>query len=294
MSGIGSVIGGLLGGAEGANSGPPSVNRFYGDVPQVGTQYGDLLGKTTENTNALQPATGYATQTFNKAYNNPYSSLLQTGAGNASGAYNTTGQQGLNNSTALSSSSNSLLSYINQILSQGANPQGNLFNQQSQRATDQANVTNAQNGIIGPYAAGVTNQANQNFNTDWQDKALSRAIQALTSGASTLNAAGSGMNTATSLGEQGGQDIYTGAGLPYNTANTITGNQSQDINSLINSIGGVNNIDTSTMSQLLQYLNSASGYAIGQNQASSKNAAAGASGGSELGGFAEDAIMSLF
>ena len=292
MSSITSTIGGLLGGAAGSQSGPASVGSYYPNLFQNSQSYQNLLGQNQTNANTLQNTAAPAAQnTFNQAYNNPYSGQLQQGAGQAGQALGQVGQQGVNAGQAQSNASSSLLPYIQQVMQQGLDPQNALFNQQQQQVRDQSNVTNAQSGLTGPYANGVVGQNLNNFDINWQNNQLQRSLSALNGAGSAVNQAGAGQTQAQQLGQTGAQDIYSGAGLPYNAANAITGNQSNDINSLISSLGGINNIDSSTMSSLLSYLSEGSGYGLQANQATNNNAANGASGGMQLGNQLGQAAM---
>lgn len=67
-----------------------------------------------------------------------------------------------------------------QTLATAYDPQQTLYNQQYQQQMDQQNAINAMNGVAGsPYAAGVSGQANQNFNTNWQNNQLQRQVTGL-------------------------------------------------------------------------------------------------------------------
>lgn len=279
-----STIGSLIGGAVGAGNAAPGVSNYYPNVNEAANNWGTLQQNSTNNAQQLQTgAAPAATDTFNRAYNNPFAQQYQQGAQGAGQAMQGAGNAALQNSSALSSSANSFLPYMQQVMQQGLDPRNDQYNRAAQQNRDQSNVTNSQMGITGPYAAGNVNQSMQNFNTDWQNQQLQRSIQALGAGGTALNQAGAGAQTASNLGTAGAGNLYTGAGLPYTTSNTVTGNQWQDINNYINSIGGINNVDSQTMTQLLQYLNSASGYGIQQNQNEMQNSAAGAAGGAQMG-----------
>ena len=77
----------------------------------------------------------------------------------------------------------------------------------------------AQSGVAGtPYGAGVQQQANTNFNLGWENQALQRASTAEQGAGSLLGSIGQATNTGLS-------QMQTGAGLGYNTAQGITGNQ---------------------------------------------------------------------
>jgi hypothetical protein len=292
---IGSVAGGLLGGAAGSGGGAPSLGSIYPNAFQNSQSYQGLAGNNIANANTAQSsAAPAALATFNQAQNNPYTAAFQQGAGTAGSALTGVGNQSLANSSALSGASNSLLPYMQQVMNQGADPQNALFNQQQQLVTNQSNAQNAANGITGPWAAGTTGQNLSNFDINWQNNQLNRALQALSGGGAALGQAGQGFNQAQSIGGQGAQDIYAGTGLPYNTANQITGQQNTNINDLINSLGGINNIDSGTMQSLLQYLGQAGNYALGQNQSQQNATKSGAAGGSILGGQLGGALSGLF
>jgi hypothetical protein len=78
-----------------------------------------------------------------------------------------------------------LINAGNQVLQTGFDPQGALYTQQFQQQQDQQNAAAAMNGVAGsPYAAGLSNDANMRFNTNWQNNQLQRQLQAL-SGAGT-------------------------------------------------------------------------------------------------------------
>jgi hypothetical protein len=295
MSTITSAVGGLLGGAAGSSAGPSSVNTYYPDVGQNTQTYQNVLGNQVSNINSLQnTAAPGALNNYATASNNPFAAAFQTGAGTAGNAYTNAGNSAYGAGTSVMNSASPLQGYASQIMQMGLDPQNALYNQQLQGATDTANATNAQYGLTGPWAAGNTNQATQNFNNNWQNQQLSRAIQALGAGSGADQAAGALDTMGNTLQSTGAADLYQGAGLPYNTAQGISNNQNVNLNDLITNLGGINNIDSSTMSSLLQYLSNASGYGIQQNQGQQNATAAGASGGMDLGGLIGGGLSALF
>ena len=284
-SAIGSIAGGLLGGAAGGSSGPPSVGSFYPNIFQNSQTYQQDLGNQQANIGTVQStAAPAALNNYNTASNNPYASAFQTGAGTAGQAYTNAGNNGINYGNTVGSQVSPLTGYAGQVMQMGLDPQSALYNQQLQGATDTANASNAQYGLTGPWAAGNTNQATQNFNMNWQNNQLQRAIQGLNAGSSADQAAGAIGNQAQQLQSTGAGNLYQGAGLPYNTAQSISNNQNVNLNDLISNLGNINNVDAGTMSSLLQYLGAGSGYALNANQATQNAAANGASGGMQLGG----------
>ena len=285
MSSIGSAVGGLLGGAAGASSGPPSLGTMYPNVSQNSQTYQNLLGNNTANTTTLQNnAAPSALSVYQNALNNPGANALAQGAQTAGNMYTNAGNSGYAAGTTANNSANQLYGQANQVAQMGMDPQSTLYNQQLSAATNSANAQNAANGITGPWAAGTTNQATQNFNSNWQNQQLTRALSALSGAGTADTQAGSLATQGNTLQGTGASQLYQGAGLPYNAAQTITGNQSTDINNLISQLGGINGVNSDTMSSLLQYLQQAGGYALGQNTAQNQATAAGAQGGAQLGG----------
>ncbi len=68
----------------------------------------------------------------------------------------------------------------NQVLNTAFDPQRALYDRTHQQLIDQNNAINAQSGVAGsPYGAGLTQQANENFNIDWQNQQLNRQIAGL-------------------------------------------------------------------------------------------------------------------
>lgn len=281
---IGSMAGGLLGGAIGGSGGPASVGSYYPNIFQNSQSYQGILGNQQKNIDTLQnTAAPAALNNYNTASNNPFAAAFQTGAGTAGQTYTNAGNSAISNGSSISGSAPQLQQYAQQIMQMGLDPQKNLYNQQKQGATDTSNANNSAYGLTGPWAAGNTNQAVQNFDTNWQANQLQRAIQALNSGGNAMTTAGNLGVTGNQLQTAGASDLYQGAGLPYNTAHNISENQNVDLNNLISNLGGINNIDSGTMNSLLQYLAQGSGYGIQANQGQQNAAAAGASGGEQIG-----------
>lgn len=226
------------------------------------TAYQNLIQSNIAN----NPYATYAPQavsTFNQQYNNPYAPAFQTAANNAGTAFNTTGNADIANSAALTGAGNTDLTAANQVLNLGFDPQNALYNQQSQQSKDVAAANNAASGTgTSPYGTSVANQANTNFNIDWQNNQLQRAIQALsgyTGGVSNANAAFSGANT---LGSEGASNLNNAGAVPFNAANTISGNQSSALNNLLQVLGnqGAGAYNQADLGALMQYMN------LGANQ----------------------------
>jgi hypothetical protein len=101
--------------------------------------------------------------------------------------------------------SNQFAPFISQALTQGFDPQSQLYNRLRQQNVDQTRVGEAARGIATtPYGAGVESQADTNFNTAWQQNLLNRMLQ--------------GTQIAGGLQGAQGQGATTGAGLLQSAA----------------------------------------------------------------------------
>lgn len=90
----------------------------------------------------------------------------------------------------LQTNANTLLNSGNSILNTAFDPQNQLYDQQFQKQRDQTNVNEAQRGItMSPYGAGVSNQADTNFNIGWQNNQLNRELQGIQGASQAMNPA---------------------------------------------------------------------------------------------------------
>ncbi len=245
-----------------SNTSTPSLGSMYPNTFQNSQNYQNDVNNNQANLGTLQTvAAPAALNNYNTASQNPYANAFQTGAGTAGQAYTNAGNSGINAGQQMNNAAGGLSGYANQVMNMGLDPNSLLYNQGYSQATNAANANNAANGITGPWAAGTTNQAQQGFNTQWQANQLQNALNALSGGANAQTAAGNLATSGNNLQDQGAGQLYTGTGLPYNTAQGISQNQNVDLNNLITNLGGINNIDSSTMSSLLQYLSGGGNYA---------------------------------
>lgn len=125
-----------------------------------------------------------------------------------------------------------LMGYGNQVANLGMDPQQALYGRTLQQVQDQSRAAEAARGLGStPYAAGLENQATRNFNIDWQNQLLNRAIQgSQAAGGLDQTAAGLGSSAfnlgsgAASLAQQAGQMPYQAKqGLLQNKANALAG-----------------------------------------------------------------------
>jgi len=102
--------------------------------------------------------------------------------------------------------------YAPQALRTAFDPQSALYARNFAQNQNQANAVNAMSGVAGtPYGAGVTNQANENFNLDWADRALQRQATGAQTANSLLGAQNAGLGAggnAMTQGLAGAQSIY--------------------------------------------------------------------------------------
>jgi hypothetical protein len=207
----GSALAGLFGGGSPASQvqmpqGYQMGQMPYADVASIqGTQQ---LGQYNVPGQVLPQYQQIAQQ----GVNNPYAAQAQQGA-------NQTGQAGMASGAGLTGTAMSQLPGVNALMSLGFDPQQALYSQLQNQNQQQNAAILGQSGVAGtPYGAGVQQQANTNFNIDWQNQQLQRAMSGAQGAGSLLGSIGGATNTGLNQMQQGSQ-------LPYNTSQGITGNQ---------------------------------------------------------------------
>jgi len=194
-------------------------------------------------------------QVFQSLFNSPYASGYQGAANTAGGGYNTVGTQALNNSTALSGALGPALTGAQSVLNTAFDPQQALYSQLLQKTNDQTNVNNAQYGLTGQQAAGNVNQADTNFNIDWQNNELARQLQGLSSYDQTLGSVGNAADAAGKIGTSGAGSILAGGQTPYGANSTIGAGQTSALDQYIQQLLGPVTSSASTIGQQQNYLN---------------------------------------
>jgi hypothetical protein len=187
------------------------------------------------------------------------------------------------------STKNSLLSAGQNIYNLGLDPQNALYARTAQQLQDQTGATNSMYGLGSSAAgAGVANQAMSNFNIDWQNNQLSRALQGLQGYGQAAQVAGqygqAGQQAATAAP---GYQLMAGQ-LPYQTAQTIAATPGQ----LASTYGTYLNSNVygpaeGIQSQTIPYMNYGQGAQSVPFQNATNNAAA-------WGGTAGNAVNSIF
>ena len=191
---------------------------------QSSNQYGDLassVGGQVAGQNAAGAAPGVYNQGMAQAGQVAGSGYQQVAQGLLGGEY----------------------AAANQLLQTAYDPQQNLYNQQYQQMLDQQNAINSMNGVsTSPYGAGVTGQAAQNFNNQWENQQLSREATGLAGYTSAL---------------QGGVSDYSGVmGTGVNSYNALA-------SGAVNNYAGLTGAEANALSSLGGTANSA--YNTGSN-----------------------------
>ena len=246
-----------------------SSGNIYGpsgsDLNAQNQQYQNLSGGLANSANSVSNVAGQAQGLGTQVTQNPYVQQAQTGANNAS-AYGTgtVVPQQQAGSASLQALGGQNAGYVPQALAQGFDPQNANYNRLFQQNQDQQNATAAMNGVAGtPYAAGVANQGNTNFNLDWLNQALGRQATAAGTASTLSGAANNAYSGASNLGQQA---ITTGAqagALPSSTYEQQIQQQLQGLAGQDTATAGAAGIQDQALQQILSYL----GYGTGATQA---------------------------
>ena len=257
-----------------SGGGSAAANYIPTNQPGIDTSYNQLFNQLQTGANGLVnfgiPAVyNYASN----IQNNPYSSTALSGA--LQGADFAKQQQipGLQSAaTNLIGAAQTGTPYAQQALQTGFDPQNALYNRTQQQVQDQANAINAMYGLSSsPYGAGVANQANTNFNIDWQNNQLARQGQAAqTYGNLSQTAAGDYQAGLGYLGQIPG--TMTGASaIPYSTYNTLQAQPMQAISNAANTAQQIYNPTTAAMGSALGYLGTGINAGAAFNNATNAN-----------------------
>lgn len=154
--------------------------------------------------------------------NDQYAPGYQSAANTAGAEYGDLANLLKSQSTGYQNTQQGLLNAGQNVYNLGLDPQNALYSKLQQQTTDQANAVNSMYGLGSSGAgAGMTDQALTNFNINWQNNQLGRAMQGL-----------QGMTSADQLAGQYGQAAQAASAavpgatmqsgqLPYSTAQSI-------------------------------------------------------------------------
>ncbi|WP_157648383.1 hypothetical protein [Burkholderia ubonensis] len=163
-----------------------------------------------------------------------------------------------------------------QVFDMGLDPQSALYDRTLNQLTQQTGATNSMYGLGSSAAgAGVQNQALSNFNIDWQNNQLSRALQGLQGYTGAANAAGQYGQAGANALTQAPQYTLAGGQLPYQTAQTLAATPG----ALANTFGSFLNQNVygpaeGIMGQIIPYMNYGQGAQAVPFQNATNNAAA--------------------
>jgi hypothetical protein len=286
----GSIAGGLV---QGAMSPSTSGGTSYYVPTGLGTAdqtWQSLLGNLN-NVYNTQNLDQYGLSSLQGGVNAgaQYGPGYQAAADSAAGTYAGLASYLNNLAQQNQGTQNQLLGAGQNVYNMGLDPQNALYNRTLQQVTDQSNAVNSMYGLGSSAAgAGLTNQAIGNFNIDWQNNELSRALQGLQGYTGAANEAGR-------YGQLGMQQAQLAPGyalesgqLPYTTAQTIAATPG----SLANTYGSFLNQNVygpaeGIMGTIIPYMNYGQGAQSVPYQNAANNAAA-------WGGTAGNAVNSIF
>lgn len=210
-SGIGAAFG-LAKGSPASNVQMPNYQQMQ--LPYMKEAASNLYSGTQNLQQQFNPlftsTIAPAQQIGGQMLNDPYAALFQGGAGAASNL-------GINAALAQYGLGGQLGQAGQGLLGLGFDPQQQLYSRLVQQLQDQTRVGQAARGInMTPYGAGLENQAMSDFNINWQNAQLQRALQA-TQGAGGAFQTGAGM-----MAGAPGQ-MLSAYGMPYGVSQAIGG-----------------------------------------------------------------------
>lgn len=237
-----------------------------------GQNYSALSNYTPQVTSTAQGITS-------QYLNNPYAPYAQQGA-NATSAYGAgtlaPAQAGM--AANLTGLGQQVQPAITSALNTYFSPNNDLYNYNLSQTIDQSNAINAMNGVSGsPYGAGLTDQAAQNFNRNWNMENAQLQNLGANTISSLYNIVPNAFTNASNIGTAGLNTFNQSYQLP---STTYTSNLAGDLSALSGqnmAVGGAADIVNSLSNSYQNYLN----YGLSADQAK-QAAQASALGG--LGG----------
>lgn len=282
---IGTSIYGMANSGSGGGGGGSSAPVGYqpNNQPGVDNSFNSLY---TAANNAPAQFNGYnpnyANQSFNAAFNNPYSGQMVDTAQQAGNIYEQSVNPLMQSAGYFAPQVQNQINAGNQAYSAGQtayntalDPQNALYAQQRQINDDQTRANLAASGLsTSGVGVGIQNQSDQNFNTNWQAQQLQRQIygaNALNSGVNTMNNAVSGAGTTAQgmgqlYGQAAGNQGLAGA-TPYNAQNVMAGNQNTALTANSQNLQNYLAPGQQSIGNALQYMGQGTSAANGWNGA---------------------------
>lgn len=252
LASIGGALGGLFGGGTPASNVPMPSTYNYASTPGADQgAYGGTAG--LGNYNIAAGLIPQYQQIAQQSVNNPYAGGYQQNA-------NATGQQGINSGQQLAGTALSQLPNVQALMSLGFDPQNALYSR-AQNQNQQQNLAMLGNSGVAstPYGQGVAGQQNNNFNIDWQQQALQRAIAGQQGASSLLGSIGGATNT-------GLNQMQQGSSLPYSTFQGINANSLNTLGQTGAFGGSAAAIPQQQIQDYLAYLSGSTGQQGANNQ----------------------------
>jgi hypothetical protein len=289
IGGGASLLGGLLagGGAPTAQSLAPPPNYYSPYAGQAATNaFQGIQGLPGQQTG--QQFAPLAQQTGLNLYNNPYAQEFQQGAGTAGQLGQQAGLNQFGAGSLLAGGGAGLVGAAPQLLQMGFDPQGAFYKQAAGQLQDRtlANLANAGIGTT-PYGQSVAGNVMGNFDLNWQNQALQRALMGAQGAGGALQQGGGALGAGTGLQAQVPGTFMTGAGLPYATYGQIGQGQLGGLGGAQGVIGGGQQLSQLPIQDYMNFLsggqaaaNNAANFglqqnALGWNQAMQQNQATG-------------------
>lgn len=226
LAGGAALAGGIYGMTQGAPANnvqlPPTFN-----MPGMGQAAGGAMSGIGGLGQYNPYNIGQAQQITQGMVNSPYAGQYQQGAGTAGnlGQLQALGQYGVGQGIT-SMGMNQLAPYAGQVMNTAFDPQQALYNRSLQQNQQQQGALNAQAGVgTTPYGAGLADQANTNFNIDWQNAQLQRQIGGLGAAGQAYGQAGSLAQLGQGMAAGAPGQYLQSAGLPYGVQQQIGGAQ---------------------------------------------------------------------
>jgi hypothetical protein len=222
---LASIGGALFGGGSTANN-VPKPPPGYQPTGQPGADQSFQQGNQNQQNFANQ-----SNQIAQNLVNNPGAPGFQAGANQAGQMGQAAGANQFLQGQNQINQGNSVVPYAQQALQQGFDPQQAYYNQAFQQNTDQVRAGEEARGIDStPYGAGVENDANRKFNTDWGFNQQQRQQIGAGTANSLFNQQNQDVNSGVNNQNQGANNYYSGSAMGYNAGQQIGQNQLGAIN----------------------------------------------------------------
>lgn len=201
--------------------------------------------------------------------NNPFANQYQQGAGIAGQLGQAAGMGAYGAGAGLMNTAQGLEPGVQSLLQMGFDPQQALYARTAQQVQEQQAAQSAASGVAGtPYGAGVAGQTASNFNIDWQNQQLQRALAGAQGAGQLTGAIGQGLQTGAGLQQGGVAEYLQGAAQPYMTAQQINENQRDILSQQAGYNQQLEGLKQQQIQDYLAYLSQANQNAQTGNQAS--------------------------